>query len=181
MTDDIAPADFRNSPDFLLGIYLNDHLAGATAGLELVRRMAGAHHGGPSGPTLRRLATEIADDRTVLLDVMRALRIPVRRYKVAGGWMAEKISRLKLNGRLLRRSPLSSLVELEALQIGVEGKAAGWRALRLLATGPGRLDADQFDHLIKRATEQAAAVEELRLEAAAAVFRSDSPPATPAG
>ncbi|MEN3359258.1 MAG: hypothetical protein V7637_3240 [Mycobacteriales bacterium] len=170
MTEDIAPANSRNGKDFLLGIYLNDHLAGATSGLELVRRMAGAHHGSPSGPTLRRLATEIADDRTALLDIMRTLRVPVRQYKVAGGWIAEKISRLKLNGHLLSRSPLSSLVELEALQIGVEGKAAGWRALRLLATGPGRLDADQLDHLITRATEQAATVDELRLAAAATAF-----------
>jgi hypothetical protein len=170
MTEDIAPANSRNSRDFLLGIYLNDHLLGATSGLELVRRMAGTHHGSPTGPTLRRLATEIAEDRTALLDIMRTLRVPVRRYKVAGGWLAEKIGRLKLNGRLLSRSPLSSLVELEALQIGVAGKVAGWRALRVLATGTGRLDADQLDHLIKRATEQAATVEELRLKAAAAAF-----------
>jgi hypothetical protein len=43
--------------------------------------------------------------------------------------MGEKAARLKLNGHLLARSPLSSLEELEMLRLGVEGKAAGWRTL----------------------------------------------------
>jgi hypothetical protein len=33
----------RRSGHDLLGIYLNDHLAGATGGLELARRMAASH------------------------------------------------------------------------------------------------------------------------------------------
>jgi hypothetical protein len=34
---------------------------------------------------------------------------------------------------LTSRSPLSNLEELELLRLGVEGKAAGWRTLRVLA------------------------------------------------
>jgi hypothetical protein len=170
MTDNAAPAGSGTARHSLLGIYLNDHLAGSTSGLELVRRIAQAHRGSPSGETLQQLAAEIAEDRATLLDIMRALQVPIRHYKVASGWALEKISRLKLNGHLLSRSPLSSLIELETLRIGVEGKAAGWRALRVLATRQGRLDADQLDRLIKRAGEQAATVEELRLRAAAEAF-----------
>ena len=64
---------------------------------------------------------------------MAALGIPVRRYKVGAAWIGEKAGRLKFNGRLLARSPLSDLEELEMLRLGVEGKAAGWRTLRTLA------------------------------------------------
>jgi hypothetical protein len=156
-----------NRTQSLLGVYLNDHLAGATSGVDLARRTARAHRGSPAGEALQRVATEIAEDRATLLDIMRRLGVPVRRYKVVGGWVVEKISRLKSNRRLFSRSPLSSLIELETLRIGVDGKQAGWQALRVVAARSGPLDADQLDRLVARAEQQAATVEQLRLRAAA--------------
>jgi len=87
-----------------LGIYLNDHLGGSTSGLELVRRTARAHADTAAGAPLRQLAGEIAEDRRTLVAIMRTLRVPVRHYKVLGGWAAEKAARLKPNGRLRQRS-----------------------------------------------------------------------------
>lgn len=46
---------------------------------------------------------------------------------MTAGWLAEKAGRLKLNGRPLRRSPLSGLVELEMMHLAVEGEQACWR------------------------------------------------------
>lgn len=109
----------------LLGIYLNDHLAGATVGVELARRMARSHIGPRADNSIERLAAEISEDRSALRDIMAALGIPVRSYKVYAGWIGEKAGRLKLNGRLRSRSPLSNLEELEMLRLGVEGKGAG--------------------------------------------------------
>jgi hypothetical protein len=149
----------------LLGIYLNDHLAGATAGVELFRRAAGSHSGA-AADALKRLTGEVEEDREALLEIMRDLGFPVRQYKVVAGWAAEKAGRLKLNGRLLTRSPLSDVVELEGLHLGVAGKGAGWRLLRALATTEPRLDADRLDDLIARADRQAAELDGLRLAAA---------------
>jgi hypothetical protein len=154
----------------LLGIYLNDHLAGATGGLELARRTAGAHRGTGAGTTLTRLAREIQEDREALLAIMAALEVPVRQYKVAAAWAAEKAGRLKLNGRLLDRSPLSSLVELETLRLGVEGKACLWRTLLLVAKREPRLDAARLDALLERATAQLESLEAMRMDASAEVF-----------
>ena len=56
---------------------------------------------------------------------MTALGIPVRAFKVGVAWIGEKAGRLKFNGRILSRSPVSDLEELELLRLGVEGKAAG--------------------------------------------------------
>jgi len=154
----------------LLGIYLNDHLAGATGGLELVRRSAAAHRGTPTGATLSRLAAEIEEDRESLQDVMASLRVPVRHYKVYSAWAAEKVGRLKLNGRLLDRSPLSSLIELEALRLGVEGKASLWRTLREVAAAEPRLDTAGLDQLLDRATDQVDTLESLRLQASSEIF-----------
>jgi hypothetical protein len=163
----MARAHAPRSREGLLGIYLNDHLAGATGGTELAHRMAEWHPDPGQRATLQRLAADIAQDRRALLDLMAVLGLPVRHYKLRAAWAAEKAARLKLNGSLLGRSPLSNLEELEMLRLGVEGKAAGWRTLRELAKADGRLKPDTLDELIGRAREQARLLEELRVQAAA--------------
>jgi hypothetical protein len=170
MTRTALTQSTRPSRYGLLGIYLNDHLAGATAGTELARRMARSHQEREEAALLKRLAAEISQDRSALLDIMTTLGVPVRAYKVGAAWMGEKAGRLKFNGRILSRSPLSDLEELELLRLGVEGKAAGWRTLRTLAGTDARLDADQLDELISRASSQADQLEELRLHAASRII-----------
>jgi hypothetical protein len=165
----MAGARTGRSGHDLLGIYLNDHLAGATGGLELARRVAGSRRDPGAGSALQRLAAEVAQDRAALEDIMTALGIPVRSYKVCAAWIGEKAARLKLNGYLLARSPLSSLEELEMLRLGVEGKAAGWRTLRVLAEVDKRLDAGRLDELISRAQRQADLLEEFRVRAASQI------------
>lgn len=162
-------AEQRND---MLSVYLNDHFAGSVGGVDLARRTAKAQRGTERGPTLQRIAAEITEDRTALVDIMGALGIPTRRYKAAGAWLVEKAGRLKPNGHLLSRSPLSSLVELETLMMGVEGKGAAWRTLRAVAEQDTRLDAAALDELIARAKAQADTLEELRLGAVAEAFKA---------
>jgi hypothetical protein len=170
-TDTATEADQRHA---LLGIYLNDHLAGSTGGLELARRTAAAHRGTEAGTTLTRIAKELEEDRESLLEMMAALQTPVRQYKVYAAWAAEKVGRLKLNGHLLDRSPLSSLVELETLRLGVEGKACLWRTLILVAANEPRLDVARLNQLLERATVQQELLEVLRLKASVHVFAPDA-------
>ena len=155
----------------LLGIYLNDHLAGATAGAERARHLAHTLRGAAQAGAVEAGATEIAEDRATLLALMKRLGVPVRRYKVCAGWTSEKAGRLKSNGRLVRRSPLSTLLELELLRIGVEGKAAGWQALRRLTDVGEPLDPALLDDLLARARRQQDAPEELRVRQVATAFR----------
>ena len=158
-----------NRPD-VLGIYLNDHLAGATGGAELARRMARSHRGQEESGPLNRIAAEIVQDRSALLAIMDSLGITVRGYKVGAAWVGEKAGRIKFNGRLFTRSPLSDLEELELLRLGVEGKAAGWRTLRVRADTDARIDAGRLDELISRAGRQIEELEELRVRAASRVL-----------
>lgn len=153
-----------------LAIYLNDHLAGATGGLELFRRVARAHRDTTFGPDLEQLTAEIAEDRASLLSIMQNLDVAPRRYKVWAGWLAEKAGRLKPNGRVVARSPLSSLIELEGLVIGVQAKTAGWRALRVLADADHRADPPVLDRLISRADRQAQVLDRMRLTVAAEIL-----------
>jgi hypothetical protein len=154
----------------LLGIYLNDHLAGATGGVELARRMADARPTGVDAAQLRRLAGDVAEDRASLIAVMQRLGVTVDQFKVALGWIGEKLGRLKLNGYLFGRSPLSTVIELEAMRLGVEGKAAGWRTLRTRADQDDRLDAAELDRLIERASGQIELLEALRVAAVQQAF-----------
>jgi hypothetical protein len=154
----------------LLGIYLNDHLAGSTAGIELVKRACSENEGTDYGRFLAELTKEIDEDRAAFVEIMDRLSIRRDPAKVAGGWVLEKMGRLKLNGQLHGYSPLSRLVELEGLALGVTGKLAGWKALRLLADGEPALDAPALERLIERAERQQRGLEEHRLLATREAF-----------
>jgi hypothetical protein len=148
-----------------LKIYLEDHYAGATAGLELARRSAGANRGTPYGDVLERIADEIEQDRDSLRAIMTELGVGPDRLKVAGAWAGEKAGRLKLNGHLTGYSPQSRVIELEGLVIGVTGKRCLWSALRHVAPQESRLQIEQLDELVARAERQIEELEEQRLKA----------------
>lgn len=148
-----------------LRIYLGDHYAASAAGLAAARRLARTRAETSDGPVLGELARDIAEDRQALHAIMGSLGVAPTRGKSAAGSLLEKAGRLRRTGRLRRRAPLGDLLELEALFLGVEGKAACWRSLRTLAPTDPRLDADRLDTLIARADGQVGLVEALRATA----------------
>lgn len=157
--------DRSSSSDRFLRIYLNDHLAGAAAGVALADRVANENASSEFGPPLRRLSEEIREDRHELVAIMAAHHCPTNRAKVALGWCAEKLGRLKLNGRRFRSSPLNRLEELELLGAGVRTKEALWRTLS--ASLPrNEADAASFDRLTARAAEQLMRIQHLHARAA---------------
>ena len=149
----------------LLSIYLNDHLAGATAGVELARRARSSNRSSELGAYLDRLVEEIEEDRSTLLSLMGRLDIGRDRLKEAAGWAAEKVGRLKLNGSLLAYSPLSRVVELEALVLGVTAKRTLWDALKRVRDTDPRLSDVDLDALAGRADRQRRELEHHRLVA----------------
>jgi hypothetical protein len=157
----------------LLSIYLNDHLAGSVVGAQLVRRAAQSNEKTSYGESFARLAQEISEDREALEELMRRLGVRRDPLKEAVAYAAEKVGRLKPNGRLISYSPLSRLVELEALQLAVTGKRALWRALRDCAAEEPRLAQADYDALTTRADNQLRAIERLRTRAAHEALLSD--------
>lgn len=150
----------------LLAIYLNDHLAGSTAGVELARRLRASNEGEPDfGPALAQICAEIEADREALEQAMDQLEVGRDRLKPVAAVLAERLGRLKPNGQLRGYSPLSRMVELEALQIGVVGKRRLWRALG--HTHAEDLPGLDLDALAERATSQLRRLEALHLKAAA--------------
>ena len=142
----------------MLRIYLQDHHAASAGGVGVARRALG-----PSHP----LARQIFRDRDALERVMRQLDVTPSALKVGIVRVAELGGRLKLNGRIFERSPLSSVVELETLVVGVRGKEALWASLQ--RAGVSLEDVD-LDALVESARAQGAELEALRLSAAEKAF-----------
>jgi len=61
-------------------------------------------------------------------------------------------------------------VELEALSAAVEAKRLGWVTLRVVSERDGRFDTEDFDELIRRASDQQDHVEFLRRQAVASAL-----------
>nr|WP_246405727.1 hypothetical protein [Modestobacter versicolor] len=156
-----------------MAIYVNDHIASAAGGIELVTRMIGAHKGSSYEAGLRQLLDELRQEKTDLTATARSLGLPVRQYKQVAVWIAEKASRLKLNGHVLSRSPLSSLVEFEFLASAVRGKRSGFETLRIAAEVDPRIDKVLLDSLIDQANRQFEWATDVRREVAAQVFGGD--------
>jgi hypothetical protein len=159
--------------DRFVAIYLRDHFAGSIAAIELVERSARSNAANELGSFLTNLHAEIRADQQTLLDVMGALAVKPSRVKNSVGWAVEKAGRLKLNGRLLRYSPLSRVYELETLEAGLVGKRSLWTNLQVL--DDPRLGGVDLPRLVERAENQRAAVEKWRRRAAASLRARTAP------
>jgi hypothetical protein len=151
--------------DRLLTIYVNDHLAGATLGVELARRLRSSNQGDPEfGQPLARICAEIEADYGTLVGLMDHLEIGRDPVKPALAKLAERLGRLKLNGRLRGYSPLSRVLELEVLSGLVGGKMELWNALE--QSFGESLEGFDFHALAARADSQGQRLEDLHLAAA---------------
>ena len=150
--------------DFL-SIYLNDQLALGVLWRELARRSQRNNSGTELGAALARVSAGIAEDVETFQRIMRRLGIWINPIKIGLAIGAERLGRLKLNGRLGTYSPLSRFVELDFLAMGIEGKKLLWTTLRDLAGLASRLPDVDFDGLIGRAERQRADLEPFRVRA----------------
>src|SRR5574342_879547 len=146
-----------------LATYLNDHLAGSTIAIEHLEHLAAANR--DLAPALAELRADVEADRAELQELICRLKIGESGTRKAGAWIAEKAARVKM--RLDDKTgPLRRLESLEAVALGIDGKAALWRALSAAAEGTPSLGGLDYDRLIERAREQRQRVEVLRLQAA---------------
>lgn len=151
-----------------LGTYLNDHLAGSVAALELFKRLKFANTGTPRGQVFADLLREIEQDQTALRDVLKELDFRVSPIRKAAAWFAEKFVL-----KLLADNPGDKLVrfeQLEALALGIEGKRALWLALDAVAAQAPLFEPVNLMRLVQRAKEQRECVETIRLAAARDAF-----------
>ncbi|HYG66130.1 MAG TPA: hypothetical protein VD838_00675 [Anaeromyxobacteraceae bacterium] len=154
----------------LLTIYLQDHLALATAGIRLARRCRGENREGELARFLDRLVPELEQDRAILVEVAEALGARRDRLKEAVAIVGELLGRLKPNGRIVTYSELSRVWELEALVAGTTSRLSAWDVLARLKAREPRLQGFAFEPLAERAKAQREALERFHRAAAESAF-----------
>jgi hypothetical protein len=147
-----------------LAVYLNDHLAGSVVALEILERLE--TEAADLAPDLRILRTEVERDRDELKSIMGRLGILQSRVRKAGSWIVEQLGEVKLEVDDDSGGPLRRLERLEAVALGIEGKAALWSALNAAAEVAPDLRGPDYGRLGDRAKEQRNRVEVFRREAA---------------
>ena len=137
-----------------LAVYLQNHWAAAAGGVDLAQRVAETHADSDVGAELHAIAGEVAEDREALRALMVLLDLDPGTVGPATARLAERIGRLKPNGHVLRRSPVSDLLEVEALRAAVTGKRAGWDTLLVLGPAADPVPDAEVRRLRDRADDQ---------------------------
>ncbi|MCT1434101.1 hypothetical protein [Dietzia maris] len=145
----------------MLHTYMQDHHAGAAAGIDLFRRVAEDHDDPETRKVVSRIGDETVDDLRSLEELMTLAGTSPSMLKDLPAKAAEKFGQLKPNRRAAERSPLSDLVELEALTLAVTGKTLGFKAL--LDIDDPRLPQPTLEKLVERAEQHGRELEKLRL------------------
>jgi len=119
---------------------------------------------------LSGLQAQLRSDREALGRVMHALGVPPSRVQRAATLLGERFGRLKPNGSWSRRTPLTDVVELEALGVAAVGSLRLWQTLllwqQLEGVGPlgSRLDAVDLSGLVSAARRRVETLERLHDE-----------------
>lgn len=144
-----------------LATYLNDHLGGARIAIELLEAMRDRQDNEVFRELARQLLPDVeADDETLQRIIARIGATPST-AKESGGWLLEKLARLKLGHT--GSSDFRLFESLELMVLGILGKLALWRALQTIASLDVRLTEFNFVELIARAQNQYERTEQMRL------------------
>lgn len=153
-----------------LSVYLNDHFAGGTAALELLRHLERTHAGTAIAREASVLEADISADHRELEGIMNRAGVSPGVVRRAAAWLTEKAAELKTRVDDPADGALRLLETLEALSLGVEGKRLLWKGLAVAGADVPSLRGIDFDRLEQRAQDQRRRVEQMRLDAASAAL-----------
>jgi hypothetical protein len=154
-----------------LSTYLNDHLAGSVAALELIEHIATKFPESALEAFLGELHVEIAADQDVVRDLLNTFEKKESTVRKAGAWVAEKLGRVKLGLSEHDVSGIGLLEALEGLTLGITGKQLLWRSLAAASENVPALRGPDYAQLEQRAAAQRDRVEEKRIAAAREAFK----------
>jgi len=156
-----------------LATYLEDHLAGSITAVELLDHLAKEYVGTDLGILFHELHHEIEGDQGVLRHLLESVGGHESSLKQAAAWVAERAARTKLRFAGAARRELALFEALEALELGVLGKRALWRALATVAPENELLGGHDYDALSRRAEDQYARLEAHRIAVARTAFLAE--------
>lgn len=148
-----------------LSIYLNDHLAGSVAAIDLLDHLLADD----PAPALER---ELVDLQSALQLEQRTLRTVIdaigseSKLSQAMAWVGEKVARLKVGYGAADAGNLRRFEALETLALGFCGRRLLWHTLAYLCEQEALHSELDFRELERKAGEDAEKLERLRLDAA---------------
>jgi hypothetical protein len=146
--------------------YLNDHLAGSVAALELLDHLIRLQQGAAVEQALAAVRTEVEEDQQTLQSLLHDVGGKESRVRQAAAWLTEKLGQAKLRLDDPGSGELQVLEALETLALGIQGKAALWRALGAASAQVAPARHLDFAALEERAQNQFQRIDRLRLQAA---------------
>ncbi len=135
-----------------LDVYLNDHLAGGTAGVNIARIAADEHRSDEHGAFFGEIASEIKTDYATLEQLIADLGVEKSATKTAAAEIGSKMMAPKFTSG--DDDELNAFVTLETLSIGVEGKICMWKALKTVQDAYPTLEQFDIDGLLARGESQ---------------------------
>jgi len=152
-------------PDRVVVTYLNDHIAGSVAALELLDHLI-ARREAADRQLLATLRSQIQEDQQVLIQLLQDLGGKESAVRKAAAWLTEKLGQVKLQIDDSGSGELRTLEALETLALGIQGKLALWRSLASVRDLIPQLGSLDYSRLQSRAIDQFNQVDRLRLQAA---------------
>ena len=149
--------------------YLNDHLGGSVAAIELLDNLIEHHSEDRFGKFFSNLREDIRADQEKLRDLIGKVGGKESALRKVAGWVSEKFGRAKIGDT---DDSAGLLQALEGLALGVTGKQLLWRSLAAIASNFPALQGTDFSELENRAHDQFERVETLRIEMARETFRA---------
>jgi hypothetical protein len=149
-----------------LRTYLNDHLAGSVAALEMLDHLADLHSDPDRKQFFIGLHAEVQEDQKVLQRLLEQVGGEESAVRKAAAWLSEKFGQAKLRLDDTGDGQLRVLEALETVALGIQGKLALWRALAAVADRVPQLRGIDFSRLEQRALQQHQQVDAQRLQTA---------------
>ena len=148
-----------------LSTYLNDHMAGSVAALELLDHLIKTYEGKSLEKFFKDLRNDVSSDQEVLRKLLQRFT-KESAIRKAGAWIAEKFTRAKIKAAGEEVGEMGLVQALEVLVLGITGKQLLWRALNASLGSSPLLRGADLNRLEERAIEQIERVEAKRLETA---------------
>jgi len=131
-----------------LATYIQDHLAGANAAIEIIGVLQKRSEELPTSQLLAWLAAEVQQDKETLEKLARNMGIVSSTVKDSAAWVGTRIVNLKIGAGEL---PFGAFEAREFLCLGIQGKLHLWKALQRSAACARVIDQPNFNVLMERA------------------------------
>ena len=151
-----------------LTAYLQEHAAGALAGLDLLEHLISSHAGTSDEDFFRQLLADVTQDKGALDEILARFDSSESIVLNTMSRLGERLARAKFLLAGPGQGDLGRLEAVEMVSIGIEGKRLLWLSLQAVAL-PVWQDVD-FVTLISRAVNQRERIEDRRLTAARGAF-----------